>query len=36
MDGKGGWVDYVSFERVWRSMKYECVYFNAFDSMNDA
>ena len=23
-------------ERLWRSLKYECVYLNAFDNMKDA
>ena len=26
MDGKGRWVDNVFIERLWRSLKYECVY----------
>lgn len=32
MDGKGRWMDNVFIERLWRSMKYECVYLNSFDS----
>lgn len=32
MDGKGRWIDNVFIERLWRSLKYECVYLNAFDS----
>ncbi len=32
MDGKGRWMDNVFIERLWRSMKYECVYLNAFDN----
>jgi len=35
MDGKGRWVDNVFIERLWRSLKYECVYLNAFDSVRD-
>lgn len=31
MDGKGRWMDNVMIERLWRSLKYECVYLNAFD-----
>lgn len=31
MDGKGRWMDNVFVERLWRSLKYECVYLNAFD-----
>jgi putative transposase len=30
MDGKGRWMDNVFIERLWRSLKYECVYLNAF------
>ena len=36
MDGKGRWIDNVFIERLWRSLKYECVYLNAFDSVRDA
>lgn len=36
MDGKGQWVDNVFIERLWRSLKYECIYLNAFDSVRDA
>ena len=36
MDGKGRWIDNVFIERLWRSLKQECVYLNAFDSMRDA
>jgi putative transposase len=32
MDGKGRWVDNVFIERLWRSLKYECVYLNAFEN----
>jgi len=32
MDGKGQWMDNVFVERLWRSLKYECVYLNAFRS----
>lgn len=32
MDGKGRWMDNVFIERFWRSLKYECVYINEFDS----
>jgi putative transposase len=31
MDGRGRWMDNVFIERLWRSMKYECVYLNAFE-----
>ncbi len=30
MDGKGRWMDNVMIERLWRSLKYECIYLNAF------
>ena len=30
MDGKGRWMDNVFIERLWRSLKYECVYLLAF------
>lgn len=36
MDGKGRWMDNVFIERLWRSLKYECVYLNAFDNQRDA
>jgi putative transposase len=32
MDGKGRWVDNVMIERLWRSVKYECVYINVYES----
>ena len=36
MDGKGRWMDNVFIERLWRSVKYECVYLNSFEGMDDA
>ena len=36
MDGKGNWTDNVFIERLWRSMKYECVYLSAFDTIREA
>ena len=36
MDGKGAWRDNVFVERLWRSVKYEEVYLNAYDSMQEA
>ena len=36
MDGKGQWTDNVFIERLWRSLKYECVYLNAFENFRDA
>lgn len=32
MDGKGRWMDNVFVERLWRSLKYECIYLNAFET----
>lgn len=36
MDGKGRWMDNVMIERLWRSLKYECVYLNAFETGSQA
>ena len=36
MDGRGRWMDNVFIERLWRSMKYECVYLNAFETGSEA
>lgn len=36
MDGRGGWLDNVFIERLWRSLKYECIYLNAFDTGSEA
>lgn len=36
MDGKGRWFDNVFVERLWRSVKYEEVYLNAYDTVADA
>ncbi|MCZ6852303.1 MAG: integrase core domain-containing protein [Gammaproteobacteria bacterium] len=35
MDGKGRWLDNVFIERLWFSLKYECVYQNAVDKLKD-
>ena len=32
MDGEGRWMDNVFIERLWRSVKYECVYLHAFET----
>jgi putative transposase len=32
MDGNGAWRDNRMIERLWRSLKYECVYLNAFET----
>ena len=36
MDGKGRWMDNVFIERLWRSLKYECVYLQAFETGTQA
>jgi putative transposase len=32
MDGRGRWTDNVFIERLWRSLKYECVHLYAFET----
>lgn len=36
MDGKGRCIDNVFIERLWRSMKYECVYLHAWETGSQA
>ena len=36
MDGKGRCIDNIFVERLWRSLKYEEVYLNPYDSMHEA
>jgi putative transposase len=36
MDGRGRWLDNVFIERLWRSLKYECIYLNAFETGSEA
>jgi transposase InsO family protein len=36
MDGRGAWRDNVLIERLWRSVKYECVYLKAYDGVSAA
>ena len=36
MDGRGRWMDNVFIERLWRSLKYECIYLNAFEAGSEA
>jgi len=36
MDGKGRWIDNRMIERLWRSLKYECIYLNAFETGSQA
>ncbi len=33
IDGKGAWMDNVFIERLWWSLKYECVYINEFEDV---
>ena len=36
MDGKGRFLDNIFVERLWRSLKYECVYLHAWDTGSEA
>lgn len=36
MDGKGRFLDNIFVERLWRWMKYECVYLQAWESGSEA
>ena len=36
MDGRGRGIDNRMIERLWRSLKYECVYLNAFEAGSEA
>ncbi len=36
MDGRGRFLDNIFIERLWRSMKYECVYLRAFTGGREA
>lgn len=36
MDGKDAWRDNRMIERLWRSLKYECVYLHAFERGSEA
>lgn len=31
MDGKGRAIDNIFIERLWKSVKYECIYLHAFE-----
>ena len=33
---RNGWMDNVFIERLWRSLKYECVFMNAFETGSEA
>ena len=32
MDGRGQWRDNIMVERLWRTLKYNCIYLHAFES----
>ena len=34
MDGRGRWLDNVMIERLWRSLKYECVYLSERETVS--
>jgi len=36
MDGRGRWMDNIFIERLWRSLKYECVYLNELTTGTEA
>ena len=36
MDGKGRCIDNIFIERLWRSLKYECVYLHAWETGSQA
>jgi len=36
MDGKGRYMDNIFIERLWRSLKYECVYLQEYESSREA
>lgn len=36
MDSKGRWMDNIMIERLWRSLKYECIYLHAFQTGSEA
>ncbi len=36
MDGKGRFLDNIFVERLWRSLKYECVYLHARETGSEA
>ena len=36
MDGRGPYLDNISIERLWRSLKYECVYLHVWEAGSEA
>ena len=35
MDGRGRWLDNAMIERLWRSLKFECVYLQEYETGSD-
>jgi putative transposase len=35
MDGRGRWMDNLFIGRLWRSLKYECVYLHAYETRSE-
>ena len=35
MNGKGRWVDNIYIERLWRTIKYEAIYLNSFNTVTE-
>lgn len=35
MDGKGRWADNIWVERIWRTIKYECIYLLGVESLTE-
>ena len=35
MDGRGRWLDNVFVERLWRTVKYDCIYLNEFATVSE-
>jgi putative transposase len=35
-NGHGCWLDNIFMERLWRSLKYECVFLKAFETGSEA
>ena len=35
MDGRGRWADNIFIERLWRTIKYECIYLNDFNTVKE-
>jgi putative transposase len=36
MDGKGRWADNIFIERFWRTIKYECIFLNSLETLEQA